>query len=329
MAADTGTMSGRTGAAAGAVAATAGQTDASSRTPLARRPRRRGAAGQAAVLRLLPGPVLVIAVVVLSLWVLLPLAYVFLASINSDLAIAQGGIWPQTVHLDNYLKLWTTIQLGPAMVNSILVAGATAFVAAVLAVFTAFVLVRFQFRGRTTILRGLLVLQSIPSTLLLLPLFVVFSSAATYVGVQIVGTRWGLFLTYLTFALPFATWTMVTYLRGLPRELEEAGRIDGASNLRLLTNIILPLSWPGVVVAGIFSFLLGWNDVAFANVLTQPSTRTAAIALQKFSAATEGGSIPLYGQMMAASLVCAVPVVTLYLVFQRYLVGGLTAGSVK
>jgi len=144
-----------------------------------------------------------------------------------------------------------------------------------------------------------------------------------------VGTRWGLFLAYLTFALPFSTWVMVTYLRGLPRELEEAGRMDGASTVRILVRIIIPLSLPAIVVSGIFAFLLGWNDVLFASVLTRPETQTAAVALSIFSATQEGGAIPVYSQVMAASLVSAAPVVLLYLLFQRYLVGGLTAGGVK
>ncbi len=105
---------------------------------------------------------------------------------------------------------------------------------------------------------------------MVLPVFVLFSSAASYLGIQVIGTQWGLFITYLTFAMPFSTWVMVTYLRGLPRELEEAARIDGASNLGVLTRIILPLSWPGIVVSGIFAFLLGWNDVLFASVMTRP-----------------------------------------------------------
>jgi trehalose/maltose transport system permease protein len=145
----------------------------------------------------------------------------------------------------------------------------------------------------------------------------------------VIGTRWGLFITYLTFALPFSTWIMVTYLRGLPKELEEAAQIDGASPFRILTRIVIPLAWPGIVVAGIFAFLLGWSDVLFASVMTRPDTRTAAVALQVFGSSQEGGAIPIYGQMMAAALVCAVPVVVLYLIFQRYLVGGLTAGGVK
>jgi multiple sugar transport system permease protein len=122
---------------------------------------------------------------------------------------------------------------------------------------------------------------------------------------------------------------MVTYLRGLPRELEEAARIDGASSFGILTKIILPLSWPGIIVSGIFAFLLGWNDVLFASVMTNPESQTAAVALQIFATSTEGGAIPYYGQMMASALVCAAPVVFLYLFFQKYLVGGLTAGGVK
>ena len=91
----------------------------------------------------------------------------------------------------------------------------------------------------------------------------------------------------------------------------------------------MPLSWPGLVVSAIFAFLLGWNDVLFASVMTNVDTRTASVALQVFGATQEGGAIPVYGQMMAAALVCAVPVVILYLLFQRYLISGLTAGGVK
>jgi len=179
------------------------------------------------------------------------------------------------------------------------------------------------------VLRGLLALQSIPGTLLLLPVFVIFASTASALGVQVIGTRWSLVITYLTFTLPFSTWVLVTYLRGLPRELDEAARIDGASAWQVLTRVIIPLSWPGLVVAGTFAFLLGWNDVLFASVMTSRDTRTAAVALQVFGATQEGGAVPVYSQMMAAAIVCALPVVVLYLVFQRYLVGGLTAGGVK
>jgi ABC-type glycerol-3-phosphate transport system permease component len=290
---------------------------------------RPGSKRQGEVTRLLPGPLLAIIVVFLCSVVLIPVLYIFLASVNSDIGVASGEFWPSSFSLENYTKIWSSVGLATGLANSVLVAGATAVVSALMSVSTAFVLVRYQFRGRLTVLRGLLALQSVPGTLMVLPVFVLFSSAASYLGIQVIGTQWGLFVTYLTFAMPFSTWVMVTYLRGLPRELEEAARIDGASNVGILFRIIVPLSWPGIIVSGIFAFLLGWNDVLFASVFTRPDTHTAAVALQVFASAQEGGAIPVYSQMMAAALVCAVPVVVLYFAFQKYLVGGLTAGSVK
>ncbi|MEN3304371.1 MAG: multiple sugar transport system permease protein [Micromonosporaceae bacterium] len=279
--------------------------------------------------RLLPRWLQASIVGVLLVLVLAPVLYMLAASVNSDLSVVAGELWPSRFTPGNYVRIWSTVRLGDGLVNSLLVAGAVAVLSALIAVATGYVLVRHAFFGRLTILRGLLALQSVPGTLLLLPVFVLFSSIGTQLGVQLVGTRAALFTTYLTFALPFSTWVMVTYLRGLPAELDEAARIDGASSWRVLTRIVVPLSWPGLIVSSIFAFLLGWNDVLFASVMTDQQTRTVAVSLQLFGVSQEGGAIPPYGQLMAASLVCALPVVVLYLVFQRYLVGGLAAGGVK
>ncbi|GAA0955489.1 carbohydrate ABC transporter permease [Virgisporangium aurantiacum] len=281
------------------------------------------------VTRMLPGPLRAVLLTILLVVALGPLLYMVLASLNTDLAVAAGEILPRRPRFDNYVRIWSTTDLGHGLVNSILVAGAVAVVCALVSLLSAYPLVRFTFRGRVAILRGLLALQSVPGTLMLLPVFVLFASLANAVGVQVIGTRWALLLTYLTFALPFSTWVMVTYLRELPRELDEAARVDGASSWQVLTRVVAPLAWPGLVVSAVFAFLLGWNDVLFASVLTNPDTRTAAVSLQNFGAAQEGGAIPVYGQLMAAALVCALPVVLLYLVFQRYLVSGLTSGGVK
>jgi ABC-type glycerol-3-phosphate transport system permease component len=279
--------------------------------------------------RLLPRPLLVVLTTLLCVAVLVPVGYIVFASLNSDVGVASGEFWPSSLSLHSYQRIWTTADLSSGIVNSLIVCSCTAVASALLGTSTAYVLVRYTFLGRITILRGLVGLQSIPGTLMLLPVFVLFSSAGNYLGLTVIGTRWGLFLAYLTFALPFSTWVMVTYLRGLPRELEEAARTEGASTLVILWKIIVPLSLPAIVVSGIFAFLLGWNDVLFASVLTRPETHTAAVALQVFGSAQEGGALPVYSQMMAAALICAAPVVLLYLAFQRYLVGGLTAGSIK
>ncbi len=267
-----------------------------------------------------------IVLAVLLVLVLAPCVYIVVSSVMPDLDVASGVLVPDTLTLRNWTAMWSTVPLVAGLTNSMIVCGAVAVVCALLAVGTAYALVRFTFVGRLSFLRSLVGFQSIPGTLLLLPLFVVFSSARTYLGVDIVGTRWGLMVTYLTFGLPFATWVMVTYIRGLPLELEEAGLLDGLSRFGVLRRIVVPLSWPGLIVAAVFSFLLGWNDVLFASVLTSPDNRTAAIVLQVFGASQEGGALPLYGQVMSSAIVSALPVVVLYLLFQRYLVGGLTGG---
>jgi trehalose/maltose transport system permease protein len=281
------------------------------------------------VARMLPRPLRAVVLLLLLALVLGPVLYVIFASVSPDLSVAAGHFLPSRFEPANYAHIWSTVDLGEGLVNSLIVAGSVAVLCAFVSLLAAYVLVAFAFKGRLSILRGLLALQSVPGTLLLLPVFVLFSSIGSTLGVTVIGTRWALFLTYLTFGLPFSTWVMVTYLRGLPRELDEAARVDGASSWTVLTRIVLPLSWPGLIVSAIFAFLLGWNDVLFASVMTNPETRTAAVTLQVFGATQEGGALPLYGQLMAAALVCAAPVVALYLIFQRYLMSGLTSGGVK
>jgi trehalose/maltose transport system permease protein len=279
--------------------------------------------------RMLPAWLQVTAVILIVLFTLLPILSMLLVSVMPDVEAAGGRLVPSDFAFENYVTLWRTVDLADTLVNSFVVSVAASVISTALAVGIAYCLVRFTFIGRNSILRAMLGLQTVPGTLLLLPLFVVYFSIDTYIGLTVIGTRGSLIVTYMTFALPFATWIMVTYLRSIPISLEEAGLIDGLSRIGVLLRIITPLALPGMVVATIFSFLLGWNDVLFASVLTAPRTRTAAIQLSAFAQAQEGGAIPLYGQLMAASVVTAVPVVVLYLIFQRYLAAGLTSGGVK
>lgn len=269
------------------------------------------------------------AIGVIAVFALTPVLFMVLMSVTPDAEVAGGTLWPTHFAFDNYLRMWSTVSLLGGLLNSVAAALTAAVIATALAVGAAYCLTRFTFVGRRPYLASLVTLQSVPHVMLLLPLFMVFSSAGTYLGLPLVGTRAALVITYLTFALPLATWVMVIYLRKIPESLEEAGLIDGLGRFGTLWRIVVPLSWPGMVVALVFSFLLGWNDVVFASVLTHPDTRTAAVQLQVFGQSVEGGALPLYGQLMGASVVCSVPVVVLYLAFQRYLVSGLTSGGVK
>jgi ABC-type glycerol-3-phosphate transport system permease component len=278
---------------------------------------------------LLPPPVRIGAIVGFVLAITLPIAFMLLLSVTPDPEIGTGSLIPSHWAFDNYARMWSTVNLGRGLANSLVICGISSTVAVVFAVGAAYVLSRFDFRGRFPYLYSLIALQSVPHVMLLLPLFVLFSSIQTAIPFRLIGTYQGPVITYLTFALPLATWLMVSYLSSIPVELEEAALVDGATRFQALRKVVVPLALPGMVVALVFSFLVGWNDVLFASVLTSPDTRTLAVELQTFSAAQQGGSLPLYGQMMGASVVSALPVVILYMVFQRYLIGGLTAGGVK
>ncbi|MGA8115555.1 MAG: carbohydrate ABC transporter permease [Actinocatenispora sp.] len=278
---------------------------------------------------LLPRPLQVASIIVLSVIVLVPLAYMLLLSVAPDADVAAGRIWPSVWAFGNYVTMWSATGLAQGIVNSIVTAGVAAVVATSLAVGAGYCLARYTFFGRRGYLYGLIGLQAIPQTMLLLPLFAVYASIQTALSILVIGSRVALIVTYLTFALPFATWVMLTYIQEIPRELEEAARVDGASRFTAMRRVVVPLCWPGMVVALVFSFLLGWNDVLFASVLSNPGTRTVAISLQVFNQSIEGGGLPLYGQLMGASVISALPVVVLYMVFQRYLLSGLTAGGVK
>lgn len=278
---------------------------------------------------ILPPPLRLVAIAALAILILIPIAYTLLLSVTPDIEIGVGNLIPSHWAFGNYIQMWSTVNLAQGLSNSLIIAGIASVIAVILAVGAAYIITRFKFHGRLPYLYSLIGLQTVPSVMLLLPLFVLFASVQAALHFRLVGTYEAVIITYLTFALPFATWLMVSYLGSIPMDLEEAALCDGATRLQALWRVIVPLVLPGMVVALVFSFLTGWSDVLFASVLTSPETRTLAVQLQAFSSAQEGGALPLYGQLMGAAVVSALPVVILYMIFQKYLIGGLTAGGVK
>ncbi|HET9061256.1 MAG TPA: carbohydrate ABC transporter permease [Acidimicrobiales bacterium] len=279
--------------------------------------------------RLLPGPLRWAVLVLAAFLVFVPVAYLLVLSVTPDAQVSLGNIWPSHLEISNYWTIWSTVSLGRGFLNSAVICGGAALAAVLVASLAAYPLARFEFFGRRSFLYSVLGAQIVPGSMVLLPLFVTFSAIQAFIGVVVIGSYWAMIVTYLTFSLPFAVWMMVSYLRTVPRELEEAAMVDGAGPLRALARVVLPLTVPGMVVTFVFSFLLGWNDVLFASVLTSPSTRTLAVDLQVFSFVQDGAGVPQYASLMAAGVEAAVPVVVIYLVLQRYVVGGLSAGAVK
>ncbi|WP_454930736.1 carbohydrate ABC transporter permease [Actinomyces israelii] len=195
----------------------------------------------------------------------------------------------------------------------------------IIAVFASYAVSRYRFHGRTLFTTTILSTQMFPGVLFLLPLFIIFVNINTAFGIQLVGTRGGLILTYLTFSLPFSIWMLSGYFNGIPRELDDAAKVDGCSPLGALIRVILPAARPGLVAVAIYSFMTAWGEVLFASVMTTDANRTLAVGLRLYSTQTA----VYWNQIMAASLAVSVPVVIAFLILQKSFVAGLTAGSVK
>ena len=204
--------------------------------------------------------------------------------------------------------------------NSALVALATTVVGVILSCTAAYALSRFRFPGRRAGLTTFLVVQMFPASMLLLPLYVLLDE------LHLLNSIAGLVMVYATTAIPFCVWTLKGYFDSLPRELEEAARIDGASPWRIFFTIILPLAKPGIAVTALFSFMTAWNEFIMASTFMTEETRyTLPVLLQS----SVGQYSADWGLFAAGAIVTSIPVMALFYVLQRSLVGGLTAGSVK
>jgi len=242
-----------------------------------------------------------------------------------DFALSASPI-PKEVTLDHFRTLFGSrgshgehLFVRQAL-NSIVIALATTVVGVFLSCTAAYALSRFRFPGRKAGLTTFVVVQMFPATLLIMPLYVVLDKLGLLNSIT------GLVLVYSTTAIPFCVWTLKGYFDSLPRELEEAARIDGASPWLIFRRIILPLAKPGLAVTGLFSFMTAWNEFILASTfMTSESRYTLPVLIQS----SVGQFSTQYGIFAAGAIVTSVPVMAVFYVLQKYLVGGLTAGAVK
>ena len=238
------------------------------------------------------------------------------------------AVWrwvPSQVTLRPYLEMWETVPLARYFMNSLIISTCSTVIAVLIAILAAYAISRYRFRGRQPFRFLILSTEMFPGILFLLPLFIIFVNIEQIVGIKFYGSYSGLIITCLTFALPFSIWMLVGFFDTIPRELEEAAMVDGATALGALFRILIPLSTPGIIAVGIFAFLTAWGEVLFASVLTDEGTRTLAIGLQGYSTRSD----VYWNQLMAASIVVSVPVVAAFLALQRYFVQGIAATGVK
>jgi len=260
--------------------------------------------------------------VVMLVWTLVPFYWMIVTSLKKDREIYgfEATLIPRQPTLSNYARLFDKTPFLKYLRNSTIIAVATTVTSLVFGCLGAYALARLRFRGRALIARGLVFTYLIPPALLFIPLFAVMST------LRLIDTHQGLVLAYLSFSVPFSTWLLMGYFRSVPIELEEAALVDGCSRLGSLVRIILPMSLPALAVVAFFSFTQSWNEFLYANVFVNSvEVRTVTIGLTLFIVE----DVFFWGPMMGAAFLATLPPLALYLVFQRWVVKGLTLGGVK
>jgi len=262
---------------------------------------------------------LVAAIIVESVF---PFYYAILTAFKSGNAIFRVDYWPTSFSLSNYAAVLTQGVFARNILNSLFVACVTVALSLILGTTAAYALARFRFAGRKLLLFAILSVSMFPQVAVLAGLFEVIRALGLY------NSLWSLVLSYLIFTLPFTVWVLTAFLRDMPTGLEEAAIMDGASPLRILVQIFLPLTAPAMVTTGLLAFITAWNEFLFALTFTSnDAQRTVPVAIALLSGATEF-EVP-WGNIMAASVIVTVPLVVLVLIFQRRIVSGLTAGAIK
>jgi trehalose/maltose transport system permease protein len=253
---------------------------------------------------------------------LFPFLYTLSTSFKRGTALFSPDLVPRAPTLANYVALFEQQPFGRNILNSALVAGGVVAVSLALGVFAAWALARVRLRGRGVLLAAILSVSMFPQVAVLSGMFELIRALGLY-------DRLGaLLLADLMLTLPFTTWVLVTFMRDLPKELEEAAHLDGVGVVTLITRVFVPLLWPALVATGLLAFIAAWNEFLFALTFTVSATsRTVPVAIALLSGA--GGFELPWGVILAASVIVTVPLVVLVVVFQRRIVAGLMAGAVK
>ena len=262
------------------------------------------------------------ALVVLILFTLFPFYWAIVSSLKEGSALYKVEFFPKNPQWGNYTSIFREQPFGRNILNSVIVAVTVVSISLVLSVTASYALARINFRGRTPLLLLVLSVSMFPQVAVLSGMFELVSWLGIY------DTLWSLTLSYMILTLPFTTWVLTTFMRELPKELEEAALVDGAKPLTIITRVFMPLLWPALATTGLLAFISAWNEFLFAITFTLSNERrTVPVAIALISGASRF-ELP-WGRVMAASVIVTVPLVLLVLIFQRRIVSGLTAGAVK
>jgi len=260
--------------------------------------------------------------IIVVIFTLIPIGWVLSTSIKpANEIFAKIPQWiPGEVTFQNYKEVLLNSSIPNAFKNSFFVGLMSAFMALVLGGSAGYAFARFQFRGSRFFSLFMLISQMLPLTVLMIPVFYMENA------VGLVDTKIGLAIAHLAISLPLVTWMAKGYFKGIPGEIEEAAIVDGCATFQVIRLIILPLLKPAIAATGVYAFISSWNEFALANVLTRsPNSATVPIALNEFSSFFKVN----WGQTMAAAMLITIPIVVVFMIFQKQFVEGLASGAVK
>ncbi|MFF1419197.1 carbohydrate ABC transporter permease [Streptomyces sp. NPDC058280] len=251
-----------------------------------------------------------------------PVYWLIISSLrpNHEIRSYDQTLWPSSITFDNFQRAVNQPNFGTAIESSLIVCGVAVLGGMLLATIAAFAIGRFRFRGRKFFMIVLLVVQLLPPTAMLIPIYIQLNDLGG------LNEYWGVIVIYLVSTLPFATWMIRGFIVNIPPELEESAMVDGCSRMGAFWRVTFPLLAPGLAAAAIFSLITAWNEYLLAYVVLQDNDKyTLNVWLMNF---TTSRGID-YGALMAASTLIAIPVVAFFLLVQKYMATGLTSGAVK
>ena len=267
-------------------------------------------------------PIYVVVLVVCAV-VVFPVYWLFITAISPPDQLRQlpPSFWPQTPRWDVFSLVLRERPILHWLGNSALVALGSVALSMSVSVLAGYSLSRFRVRGANSLGLFILTAKMLPATLLVIPLFGIFR------GLDLIGSLWSIILAHSTLIIPFSTWMLKGYFDTIPRELEQAAMIDGCSPLGAMWRVVLPVASPGLAATALYGFVLSWSDYAYARTFltSAQSNWTANLGITTM----KGDYATNWGEISAAAILIALPIILIYLFLERYLVGGLTAGAEK
>jgi len=263
-----------------------------------------------------------LAISMITFFLVFPFIWMLSTSLKdrAEMFAAVPSFFPKKITFDNYVSMWVDYKFYYYLRNSILVSSATTVISLLFSTFLAYGVARFRFRGRMVVYDLLILTQIFPTSLLIITIYVTFAQ------IGLIDSHAGLTIAYCTFAIPFATMMLKSYFDGLPIELEEAAAIDGCGTVKTIFKIVLPIAAPAVAAMGLFSFILAWQEFMMSLTLIRSTRlRTLPVGI----AMMVGFRDIMWGPLMAGTSLVTVPVVILFIYFQKYLITGMTMGAVK